>query len=698
MPKITIARTLTSLVAVIGLVLASLITSALVNSLNKKSAADGVARSAALSLNLFQSLSQMRNERGYGFIALNLEPSANRSAREYTLAARAPVDRALDAAAQGLAASFKPELQALAGEIAPLVATFRQMRSEIDASIDGPLGGRNPDLKKRMFDLGGRIIERVERSARIVDFEIKALDPSTAPMLNARANAWATRDATGELGTAVNVVIGSRQPATDAQRNVIHDAEVRARTLWAVVGRTAEEPGRSPTVTQAYKRGSEAYFGGSFDAMRQDLVRRIAAGDALDFPVDTWMKGNYTAMSAIVDTAAEIMSELAAGAQRHAEREQSNFLFYLAVAAFGLVLIVASVLIVQLRVVRGITTLAAGMRDIAAGNTEVAVPLAGRGDELGSMASAVQVFKDNLIRTREIEAATAQARASAEEQRKATMHAMADAFEGAVGDILATVSSSATELQATAKSMTATATQTAVQSTSVAAAAEEAGTNVGAVAAAAEELGASVQEIARQVDGSAGLARDAVSEADETGRLVQELSQAVSRIGDVVGLISTIAGQTNLLALNATIEAARAGEAGRGFAVVATEVKELAGQTARATQEITLHIQRIQASTDQAVSAIGVTAARIREIDNVAASIAAAVEEQGAATQEIVRNVSQAAMGTGEVTVSIACVAGAAEETGTAASQVLGAASDLSQQSAHLTREVTRFLDTVRAA
>jgi len=232
----------------------------------------------------------------------------------------------------------------------------------------------------------------------------------------------------------------------------------------------------------------------------------------------------------------------------------------------------------------------------------------------------------------------------------------------------------------------------------VAAAADQAAANVTTVAAAAEELGSSVEEIGRQVQGSATLSREAVSEAAQTTTFVRDLSEAAQRIGDVVAMISTIAGQTNLLALNATIEAARAGEAGRGFAVVASEVKALATQTAKATEEISGQIALIQTSTGRAVQAIGSITGRIREIDGVATTIAAAVEQQGAATQEIVRNVTQAATGTGEVTSNIAGVAGAAEETGTAAGQVLGAASALSRQSEHLSAEIARFLATVRAA
>ena len=366
----------------------------------------------------------------------------------------------------------------------------------------------------------------------------------------------------------------------------------------------------------------------------------------------------------------------------------------LALAGLALLVALGAFVLVTRGVSGPLRKIAAVTQRLAAGDAEVAISGQERRDEIGALAGSVVVFRDNLVRARALEAETALARADAETQRRAATRAMADAFEQAVGGIVGGVSTAATELEATARTLTGSATEAAGQSGTV----SDAAANVNTVAAAAEELGSSVQEIGRQVSSSAELARVAVVEATNTVALVQDLSGAAAKVGDVVALISGIAAQTNLLALNATIEAARAGAAGRGFAVVASEVKALAEQTARATEEITGQIGRIQSSTGQAASAIDGIGRRIREIDGVAASIAAAVEQQGAATQEIVRNVAEAAAGTGAVTGTIASLAQSAEETGAAAAQVLGAASEMSRQSEHLGAEVARFLATVRAA
>jgi methyl-accepting chemotaxis protein len=360
-------------------------------------------------------------------------------------------------------------------------------------------------------------------------------------------------------------------------------------------------------------------------------------------------------------------------------------------------------LLIAFLIARGIigplSGLTSGMKELAGGNFGVVLPGLDRKDEVGDMAQAVETFK---VKAEEKARDEAEAKVKqdliAAKQRKADMVKLADDFESAVGEIVETVSSASTELEASASTLTATAERAQELTTMVAAASEEASTNVQSVASATEEMTSSVNEISRQVQDSARMAGEAVDQARKTNDRVSELSKAAARIGDVVELINTIAGQTNLLALNATIEAARAGEAGRGFAVVASEVKALAEQTAKATGEIGQQISGIQAATQESVNAIKEISGTIEKLSEISSTIAAAVEEQGAATQEISRNVQQAAQGTQQVSANITDVQRGASETGSASSQVLSAARSLSSDSNRLKLEVGKFLNSVRAA
>ncbi len=347
---------------------------------------------------------------------------------------------------------------------------------------------------------------------------------------------------------------------------------------------------------------------------------------------------------------------------------------------------------------RPIVALQGAMRAITSGNHDVVVPGADRRDEIGSMARAVEVFKDSLIETGRLRAAQEDQRIASETERRNAVLALAERFESGVGGIVNAVGSASTELRSTAENMARTAEEATQQTATVAEASEEASANAQAVAAAIEELNASISEIAQQVNESAQVAGHAAKQANDTNAEVQGLAMAAQKIGDVVKLISEIAEQTNLLALNATIEAARAGEAGRGFAVVASEVKALASQTSKATDEISAQVGSIQSATRTSVEAIDGITRTIGKVNEIASAIASAVEEQGAATREIAHNVSQAAKGTGEVSANIVGVRDAARETGIAADQVVSSAAELSQNGETLKAQVDAFLREVRAA
>jgi methyl-accepting chemotaxis protein len=406
----------------------------------------------------------------------------------------------------------------------------------------------------------------------------------------------------------------------------------------------------------------------------------------------------FTALEAQVEALDKIEKRLnhetAEEAAAAATRTTGLFMTLLlcALALAGLVTVAISRMIA--RPIVGMTRV---MTALSSGDKQIDVPDTARADEIGHMAKAVLVFKENMLRADALAAEQARDR-EAKEARAQRLEASAHAFDRRVGDVVRAVSAATTQLQSSAQAMSATAEQTNRQAGVVASASEEATSNVQTVASAAEELSSSISEIGRQVSESSNITQQAVADADRTNAAIETLAEGAQRIGDVVKLINDIAGQTNLLALNATIEAARAGEAGKGFAVVASEVKSLATQTAKATDDIAAQVAAIQTSTQNSVGAIKGIAETIRKVSGIATAIASAVEQQGSATQEIARNVQQAAAGTSEVSSNIAGVTKAASETGQAASQVLAAAQDMAHQAESLRTEVEHFLAEVKAA
>jgi methyl-accepting chemotaxis protein len=448
----------------------------------------------------------------------------------------------------------------------------------------------------------------------------------------------------------------------------------------------------------AEKSDSEVrrFWSAIHDGLLPALVKGDSAAAAKSYAEIT---ARYAAHRAIIDDIVKQANDQNAATEvAAAERVGTLTLLLWSVSAMVFLLIGAGIFGVAFGVIRPMAEMTNVMKGLAGGDLNVAVPALSRSDEVGAMARAVQVFRENALRVRSMEAEQTGLKLKAEGDRKAAMQAMADGFDSAIGKIIQTVSTASSELESSAGRLTKTADVTQTLSATVAAASEQSSASAQSAAAAAEEMASSVMEIGRQVQDSHKISQQAVSQIERTNARIAKLTQSAGRIGEVVKMIGAVAEQTNLLALNATIEAARAGEAGRGFAVVASEVKALAAQTAKATEEISDQIGQMQSATSQSVSAIEEIGGTISRIAEISQAIAAAVEEQGAATQEISRNVQQAAQGAIQVASSITDVNRGATDTGAASTHVHGLAQSLLGQSNHLKGEVGKFLSNVRAA
>ncbi len=575
-----------------------------------------------------------------------------------------------------------------------LKTRFAALRTAVDKALDGPVEARREAAKRLINDnkafnsiVAALLAEQVRRLAGLNGAAYRQASYANA--------AWTLRDIGGFNTSVYKSVIGANRAATEAERIELGRSQSRADQVLIPFVELRANPATPANVARALDQMQDAYVDRFGKELK--LAQAGAASGRYEHDLATFYAESQGALATIIDVrdafydnAAELLASAYAGAR----------LSFLA-ALLGLIVVVAAsvglVVMVLRRICRPIVDITACMSRLAGGDVSGEIPASDRRDEIGAMAAAVEVFKDNMIKADRLAAEQA-AENDSKMRRARALDDLTRSFEARVGELVKGLSSSSADMEVTARSMSSTATGTNRQAGVVAEASEQTTTNVQMVASATEELTSSITEISRQVAQSAQISARAVDDARRTGDTAQSLASGAQKIGDVVTLIQNIAAQTNLLALNATIEAARAGEAGRGFAVVASEVKSLAGQTANATTEISEQVAAIQAASDQTVAAIRNVVDVISEIDQIGSAIAAAIEEQGSATREIARSVQQAAHGTQEVTSNISGVQQAAHETGAAATQVLGAAEQLSQQSKDLAGQVDRFLADVRAA
>jgi methyl-accepting chemotaxis protein len=582
----------------------------------------------------------------------------------------------------------------IAATIEDVKRQLAELRRDTDRAIDGPVEARR-DAAKKLVSENAALNSRV---TALLDEQVRRMAPAHGGAYRQAtyANiAWQLRDIGGLNASLHKNLVGAKRVGTDAERMELSLSQGKTDQVLASLEALRGNVATPANVAAALEQMQSAYVERFGEELK--MVKAGAANGQYAHDVDAYYAESQRGLGAIIAVRDAFYDN--AEAQLAAAYGDARFSFLAALA--GLVAVVCAgiglVVMVRRRICRPIVDITASMTRLAAGDVAGEIPASGRDDEIGAMAAAVRVFKDNMIRADHLSAE--QATESDIKLRRGQLLAdLTHSFETKVSELVNGLSSASVMLEEAARSMSSTAADTNRQANVVAGASEQTSANVQTVASATEELTSSIAEIGRQVAQSAQISARAVENVRRTGDSAQSLAAGAQKIGDVVTLIQSIAAQTNLLALNATIEAARAGEAGKGFAVVASEVKSLAGQTAKATTEISEQVAAIQAASDETVRAIRNVVEVIAEIDQIGVAIAGAIREQGSATSEIAQNVQEAANGTQQVTSNIVVVQQAANDTGAASGQVLSAAEQLSQQSKDLANEVNRFLSEVRAA
>ena len=676
-----------------------------------------IAATAVTNRDLFDAMQFALAERGPIWIALDAE---------------APAEPAILAQVAALRAKSTPAMEALLAACsridcgdAEAVARLRRgwdafvaMRAKTDPLVKVSLSQRPAGIGKVWYDSNLAVINELERISSAFSKRIRMADPVIAELVGIKEAAWLVRAAGGSERTHVQRMVVTKQLPQDV-KIVMSGLRGQMDSAWKNIATLVSRPGIAPPVAAAAEKARANLFD-SYAKTRSRVEKAVSEGQPSPLSNVEVMNAANSALEDFVAVCTTALGEIIA----YADGQFAAARVQLAVNAAGLLLSLAigavGFLFAWRRIATPISVMSQTLLTIADGRLDVAVPYDGRRDEIGVMAGATLTLRDSLVHMRAKEeeqhaadlhrieerrladeravADKAAADAHNAAERGTEMRRLAAEFEAAVGGIVDTVAMTATQLETAAATLTKTAEMTQHMSGSVAAASEQASANVEAVASSTQEMTASVDEISRQVQESSRIAAEAVDQARETDGRINELSQAAARIGDVVKLISAVAEQTNLLALNATIEAARAGEAGKGFAVVAQEVKALAAQTAKATDEIASQVTGMQVATRESVAAIKGIGGTIGRISEIASTIAAAVEEQGAATGEIARNVEQAARGTTQVAANIVDVNRGASDTGSASAEVLTSAKALSGESARLKDQVDKFLSRVRAA
>ena len=642
---------------------------------------------------LLVAIERLTLERGLTNTALNNDAVVAAAAGDAIKARRQEMQKAFASAWPVLAQLGYLAEDDLIKKAAAAVAAIDALRQKADQMIAQPKAERDGAIQQQWYPTITRGIEALSQVWEGATQRLAMLDPTIASLNDIKGLTAAMREYTGRE----RALLGAGKPIEVEKRIEVADWRGRTMLAWDRVTTIFPKSTTPPAIAEAFKVARERFFG-AYAPVRDKVYQNLIAGSPAGLSPKEWADISNPALNSIVGVRDAAISAGSEHLSQRASSAQRALVIDLALMAAALILTIAVYLISRNRVSVPLTRIAHALRQMTDGKLDLELPRSKRNDEIGAICDALAVFREQSLRVGEIERERVAFEERATAEQKAAMNKLADEFEAAIGKIVNSVSNASTDLEAAAGTLTGAAENTQNLSGMVATASEQASANVQSVAAATEEMSASISEIARQVQDSSNYAGEAVKQAETTDSRITQLAQAASRIGDVVRLIAEIAEQTNLLALNATIEAARAGDAGRGFSVVAQEVKALAAQTAKATDEIGTQVTEMQTATQNSVAVIKEIGGTINRISDIASAIAAAVEEQGTATTVIARNVAEAAKGTSQVALNITDVNRGAGETGSASARVLASAQSLSGESRQLKLEVEKFLNTVRAA
>jgi methyl-accepting chemotaxis protein len=694
--RLTVSALLKAVIAITSICVVIALSLTAYESWDRLKTANRISQIADTSADLFKAMHNLRTDRSTTVRLLNATEPMDGEIEKYLRALRDAQMPAMARAIELLPAMDFPQSGTLVPELARLYKLLIEEQKQFWEDVAKPKDQRRAGLPKEYMETTQGLLDTLDKLSNTLAATVNHLDAAIDQLLSIKQNAWLLRNTAGEASLIVSTGLAAGKITTEG-RYAYTQHVGGTSAMWKALELSTSGMQLPSGLASAMASAKTSYFEPQYLALRDRLTDALVKGEKPEMTANQWSPLTVARMASAVTVAEGALDAAKIHTQEQRGAAQRALIVQLTLLALAVGLAVGAIMLVSRRVITPLNTIRDAMLKVAGGDLAVDSGYLDRNDEIGALAGALETFKQQANDKLTIEAQERERNAGASARQRAVETYVGE-FEGAVRKTLGELSEASGEMRKTSGDLSAVSRQTNDRVQVAGKASNDASMSVDSVAAAAEELSASINDISQQAAHAAGIASRAVTQARDTDGTVQGLQKSAGRIGEVVGLINTIAQQTNLLALNATIEAARAGEAGRGFAVVASEVKSLASQTAKATEEISEQIADIQKVAGDAISAIQTIGGIIGEVNEVATAIAAAVQEQGAATQEITRSTQFAAQGTKNVSDNITGVKSDADAAAAAADNVKHASEMLESQSRQLGHEVSDFLGKIRAA